>query len=202
MLLRYKTTDDPNTTFGLQAATGWGDRPEINKLDKLYLESTAKQFRYVDMGVITIGGDSFFSESIDRSWLTEFSLSIHATVIDGVTGAEIYTDNNTSFIYIDDMYLVPADKFLYYEIETPIGDTEVSKRIEVYGHESDAVYGMVVNRDEFSGIGSPLAGRHAVFETIAGLNSENWTMPTTVLDSKLVLVADSPISTMALSLRG
>ena len=184
LLARYHTSADFGETYGIRAKFGWNMDRAATTLEPIYLKPTSDYFRYVDLGVITIGGDSFSYESIKRANLNTFGIAIQSAVWD-----RYVTSENKSILYLDNMRLVPAEHYIYAELTTPIGGRSATRRAEIYINEDNSTYGLVVERDDASSVGSEITYSQDVHETISIIDGGNWSMPIT--NSKIVLVASS-----------
>ena len=189
LLLRYRTTTDFGETYGIRAGYGWGSDGDATQLDSHYVPSTDNDLHYLDMGVITIGGDGFSTEIENRVTLKSFRLSIHATVIDNYQAGSVPV--NLSWLYIGSMQLVPAEKFIYAELPVQI---DATYKAEIYKEESGGVYGLIIWRDDTDGLGQPHPNAREVYYSIADIDGESWAMPT-LEGSKLVLVTDNDTGT-------
>ena len=195
LLLRYRTNDNNvGETYGVRAKYGWTtDRNAVTN-EAVYLKNSGGNFRYADLGVITIGGDAFSRETISRGKLTNFGIAIQCAVWDNET-AGYPGDVNSSYIYLDNMFLVPAENYLHVELGTEIGGGRSNRRAEVYTHANDEVYGMVVERDDKDPVGQYHPPARRVYEGIPVIDGETWSMPVT--RSKMVFVADSEEGSLA-----
>ncbi len=145
------------------------------------------------MGVIDIGGGGFTYDMLDRAYLRYFAISIHATVFNNY----VYDQENQDFIYIDNMFLIPADHFLFVELDTVVGGpANADKRVEIYMNEDNSVQGLVVRKNTSNFLGQPLAGEQAIYEAVATIDHSNWGMPI-LENSKLVFVADGDNKTIS-----
>jgi len=197
LICRYRTEDTgANEYFGIRAKYGWNTDVNAVTNEPVYVRNTQGEFREVDLGVITIGGDAFSNETINRAKLERFGIAIQAAVWDNKVDLanSPYSSGNLSLLGLDNMFLVPADNYIYVELGTQIGGSLANRRAEVYTHDNDAQYGMVVDRDDIDNLSNPISQYRIVYETIPVIDSTSWSMPT--LPSKLVFVADSEGGTL------
>ena len=177
LLLRYKTSDIGDAKIGIRAATGYRDDVSNTYLDNHYLTNTDGQFRYLNLGKIRIGGEGWTTEARNRTYLSGFRIKIDATLIDG--------DYKDDRLYLDNMYLVPADHYIYVKLGRPIAG---GARIELYQQYDNTVTGYVTARFDDDGPG-PLPVTRQMFFTIDDIKSENWGWPVE-LGSAFVIVSD------------
>jgi len=158
--------------------------------------STNGEARYLDLGVISIAPNGFSAENKNRIWPGWFAVSVHATCIDPVISGP---SANASILYLDNMFLVPAERYLYAEMDTePGAPGNHDKMAEFYQDESDSVYGYIVERTSESNITSQNVIDRQVYDVITDIEAETWTMPTQNY-SVLVVVADSGEGTALLT---
>ena len=160
--------------------------------------------------MITVGGEAFSTETISRVGIRDFAVTVQAAVFDNVVenlaggGGDSgeTTPTNTSYLYLDNMWIVPADHFLHAEFETQIGGaTNADKRAELYTAENGSIYGLIVHRNDTDVLGNPHPTARQVYETIDIIDGESWGMPSAE-HSKMVFVADSTGSTLGLAAEG
>lgn len=194
LLIRYKTSADYSERYGLRAKFGWDMSPSAVTLEPVYLDPSPDAFKYVDLGVISIGGESFSYNTIGNTNLNSFGISIQSAVFDPrVIGSE-----TKSILYFDSMSLVPAENYVYVKLPSSknfiIGGPTAA---EIYTREDDSSYGLVVNRST----GTPLGGGESivvsrdVLDLIPIIDSADWTMPTD--RSKIVFVASNDAGSLA-----
>ena len=192
LILRYKTASDMGETYGIRAGYGWGKNPDATKLEPHYLSPTNDALRYIDLGVIDIGGAGFSYETLRRAALRDFAISIHAAIWDQDASGYPGEWSNAAFLYLDTMWLVPADNFIHVVLDTPIGGgaQDSNFRAEIYMDEAGGVYGLQIWETDKDGLGGVLASKLQVRESITDIAADNWSMPTAE-NSVLIFVADT-----------
>lgn len=194
LMLRYRTeTEDWGEKFGVRAKYGWIlDKNSVTN-EAVYLTNTKGLYNYVDLGIITIGGDAFSSEIIRRAKLSNFGIAIQAAVFDGHTNAAGEKD---SAIYLDNMQLVPADNYVHVEFGKA---TDAYSVAELYTHDNGDVYCLSVERDDQGNTRDSLVFSNPsfVYESAPIVDSDNWYVP--AAPSKLVFVSDGPSGGLTIS---
>jgi hypothetical protein len=199
LICRYRTDSDQGETYGIRAGYGWGNFPDATQLERIYFEPTDSQFRYMNLGVVSIGTNGLNTEMEERISLRDFRVSIHATVIDNATGYISSTETeNLSFLYLDNMWLVPAEHYLHAELPQNIGGDKAHLRAEVYTDDTGAQYGVIIHRKDEDSLGQPHPNARRIYYAIEELDGTSWAIPN-YEDSELVFVGDSNGGTLSLN---
>jgi len=182
LIMRYSCYGDADGRFGVRAGTGWYEGAALSWGNRLYLGPTldtkgVPQWRYEDLGIISIGKGRWNQEVKDRLVMGSFAIRIQLTKTDG--------DNNFRVAF-DDMVLVPADHFLFFSADAEMGPTQ---RAEIYTDQSLESFGYIVESGSEDAIGKPLGSKRKVFYSISNLTTSNWGIPVEA-GSVLVTVGD------------
>ena len=104
---------------------------------------------------------------------------------------------NDSFLYLDNMQLVPADNYIHVEFNEYTGGRNSNRGAELYTHDNGEVYCLSIARDDQGNTRDSLvyADPRVVYESAPIVDNENWYMPTS--PSKLVFVSDSATSELS-----
>jgi hypothetical protein len=202
LLMRYKTNiTDRGETFGVRAKYGWATDTNAVTNNAVYLKNTGAQYRYVDLGLITIGGDGFSPDIVRRAKLSNFGIAIQVAVWDYYFTDEGVFGRTGSAFYIDNMFLVPADNYVHAELGAWIGGKYANRKIELYTRDDDSVYCFSIERYDQDRTRDSLvytSNPRKVFESAPIVDSEEWAMPP--MPSKLVFVADGgPVAGLPVS---
>ncbi|NIQ09999.1 MAG: hypothetical protein GWO23_10095 [Gammaproteobacteria bacterium] len=179
---RYRIEGDSDAVVGFCVGAGWENINSVNWNTKYFLRpalnsQNEKQWQYKNFGTINIGGGLWGMDVQNRLVLDNFSIFTQSQLAQGDSDVEFHMDN---------MELVPANHYLYLELDKRIGPRN---RIEVFQNIIGKVHAYVAESRQKDRPGFPLQGLRNVYSGISNITEENWAVPWEE-KSLLVAVAD------------
>ncbi len=182
---RIMVTGDRDAILGLRIGTGyenpsaisWGNRHWLPAVTDGY--GTA-QWRYIDLGTISIGGGLIDLEFSSRLVLDQFSIYVESMWAQGSDKANML---------IDDFHLVPAEHFLHFNLDNEINP---NRRVEIFTNQKDVVHGYVVENKGYDPVNDFLPiniYNRKIYSSISEIENNNWGVPWEP-GSALVVVTD------------
>lgn len=138
------STIDPDTIVAVQARTALGARGVGSTQEPVYVYDRANVWQMINLGRIRVGAGTWNRNIMELEGLGNFRVEILAQLVDGTAGA--------SSVYFDNMFLVPAEYYVYVESpSTQIIDS--GSRVDVITTERGDVAAFAASRTFVGGQG-------------------------------------------------